>query len=821
MSALPQDVRHALRQLRRAPGFAATAIVTLALGIGATTAMLAVVDSVLLRSVALPHAERLVTLSRLVKGEREVGFDYKDVPALAAVHSLEAVGSYGSLPSPVTTPDGTRVSYVMTTGPGFFRVPAVPARMGRVLTSEDGHRPVTVVSDAFWRKTLHSNPHVIGSAIKVGARMMTVVGVMPRGFAFPHSSEAEMLYVPETVSADGKDDHGFTSTLLVARLKPGVDPGAALSEAGAAYRQAGASSGLGSGSGSGTGSEDRGTLLMRSYRGVITGQERPALLALLGACALLLLIACANSANLQIARGATRLGEMSVRSALGAGRGRLLRQIVTESVTVSVLGAGLGLVLAWAALAWARSAYGGQFARFDELALHPLAYAGSTALAVLAGVVAALAPASSALRAAGQLQTAPARITRGSRLSGLLVAGEIALTCVLLTTAGLFLRTFRALEQLPLGFHPAHVTEITLMPLNPHEDTRAIAQTYDHVLERLAAMPGIEAAATQTSLPFSNFTLQMTNGFRIPGRPSQKGDEASVSLVSAGYTRTLGVPLLRGRDFTAADGEGAPAAALANETFVRRFIGARGAIGTTVEFTSDTKDGSDGRFLQVPVTIIGVVPDQAGSDLTAQADPLLLLNYRQYPPTGAHAHFMLGLAPQFAVRSSLSPDILDREIRSALKQAAPDMAEMRIEPIDEAIDATLSSRRLALRLAGSFGAIALVLAAVGIYGVLAYAVAGRTKEIGIRMALGSTRQGAMRLVLRHAALMVAAGLAAGIAGTWPAHTAVRAFLYGVRLVDPLTLSVVASVLLAVAALAAAVPAWRATHVDPMQALRSE
>ena len=814
MSTVVQDLRYALRQLRRAPGFALVAIFTLALGIGATTAMLAVVDSVLLRPVALPHAERLVTLSRMIKGQRADNFVFKDLDALGTVKSFEAVGGYGSFPTPVATAAGTKVTQVVSPVAGFFRVAAVGARMGRVLTADDAGRPVAVVNDEFWREALHADPHVVGSSVKVGARLVTIVGVLPESFIFPQYSKGPALYVPAMVDAKSKDEHGFDSTMVVARLKPGVTMAAALAEAKAVYAHAPVPPGE---------ENDRGELLLTPYSRSVTSNEQPALLALLAACGLLLLIACANSANLQIARGATRTGEMSVRAALGAGRARLLRQIVTESVTVSLLGAGCGLVLAQLILEAARHFYGEQFPRFDELALHPAAYLGCTLLAVIAGVLAALAPAFSTMRRAGTLNASQlTRVTGGTRLSGLLVATEIALTCVLLTTAGLFLRTFRALEQVPLGFDPHHVTEISLMPLNPQEDLGAVKQTYDRVLDRLGAMPGIEAAATQTSPPFANFTLSMTGSLHRAGQPKQKHDEISISLVSAAYTRTMGVPLLQGRAFTDADGSSAQTVAVVNEAAVRRFLSGTRVIGQQVEFGNDSTDGTDGRFIKTPITIIGVIPDEVTSgEMGAKQEPLLLLNYKQFPTGNNGARFLMSLAPQFAVRSSLPQATLEREIRTALKDAAPDMAEMNIGPVDQSIAGAMNHRRLGLRLASGFGAIALLLAGVGIYGVLAYSVAARTREIGIRMALGSTRERAMRLVLRQAAVMVALGLVAGVAGTWPAERAVRSFLYGASTMDPLTLGLVTLLLLAVCALAAAVPAYRATQVDPIEALRAE
>ncbi len=813
MEAFWGDLRYALRQLHRSPGFALTAVLTLALGLGATTAMLAIVDSVLVRPVTLPHADRVIALGRTMQGRPENSLRYKDLEALQFnVKSFEALAGYQSLPTPVGTAAGTRVTQLFHVTPGFFAVSAVPARLGRVLSEADKDAPVAIVSDVFWKDTLHGDPHAIGSSIKIEGFLFHIVGVLPPGFTFPQPMEGPAVYLPLVVNANGEDAHGFATLPTLARIRPGVSSASARAEATAVYTHLPVLT-----------DGDRGQLTLQSYRATITGEEQPALLALLGACGMLLLIACANSANLQIARGVSRTAEIQVRAALGATRARLLRQLVTESVTVSLFGAALALGLACAALRFARLAYTQQFARFGELALHPAVFAGCALLAIALGALAALAPAWSTLRYADSALAAQAvRVTRRSRLSSGLVVVEIALTCVLLSGAGLFVRTFRALQQVPLGFDPHHVSGLTLTPVDPHESGPALKQTYDRLLVSLGALPGVEAAATQTSLPFSRFTITLDSTFRIAGLPQRKDQKVALSLISEGYSRTLAVPLREGRDLSSEDRLGTQPVALVNTAFVRRFLSGQRAVGHVVEFTSDAGNGDDDRFLKQPVTVMGVLPDEvSGRSLANQVEPTLFLNYRQFPPEGQSAQFVFGLAPQFAVRSALPQAVLERELRGALKAAAPDMAEMQIYSLDAGIAGSLTTQRLALRLAGGFGLLALLLASVGLYGVLAYSVAQRTREIGIRMALGSTRAGAMGLVLRQAAFLVIAGLLLGLAGAWPTGQAVRSFLCGVTPLDPFTLLAATMLLLLVAACAAAIPAQRATQVDPIEALRAE
>ena len=652
MLTLWQDFRYTLRQLRNAPVFALTAVLTLALGLGATTAMLAIVDSVLVRPVALPHAERIVSITRTAKGHQD-SFTYKDFQAIqSGVRSFATVAVDGMLPAPVTTADGTRMVGESTVSGDFFAVAGMAARLGRVLTDADAHAPVAVASYAFWKNLLHSDPRAVGASVKIGGRAVTIIGVMPPEFAFLIPPAVEVLYTPFSVNAKGENQHGFTNVDIHARLKPGATVAAAAAEVRAVYAHTGPQK-----------AEDRGQVVLSRLQEEATKQEQPAIYALVGASALLLLIACANAANLQIARAVTRTGEMSVRAALGASRGRLLRQIATESVTVSLLGAVLGLVLADGAVHWARHAYGEMFARFNELALHPEVFAGCALLAIVAGLLAALAPASAAMRHAEGLPfSQAARVTRRSRLTGSLIGVEIALTCVLLVTAGLFIRTFRALEEAPLGFNPHHVTEITLMPLNPQEDTSALVQTYDRLLARLRSLPGIEAAATQTSMPFSDFSMSLSSDFQIAGRPRRTDNTINISLIDVGYTRTLGVPVLRGRGFVPTDRTGSQPVGLVNETFVRRYLNGGNALGKVLEFPKAPNAEADTRVLKQPLTIIGILPDEiAYRTLGEPPAPTLFVPYRQFAAgSPSQMRFAFGIAPQFAIRWSLPQATIER-----------------------------------------------------------------------------------------------------------------------------------------------------------------
>ena len=809
--SLIADLRYALRGLRREPGYAVTAVLTLALGLGAVTAMLAVVDSVLLQPVALTHADRLVVPENQQDGKpNNAFFSFEQLDGLAkGAPGVEALARVVTVPKVVTTADGARMALEVETTANLFPMIGAKPAMGRMFTSGDDGSSA-VVSDTFWRDRMHSEPHALGSTVKVNGRVFQVVGVLPRGFAYPQA-DAPVVYVPMVLDAKGNESNGFDGGNALALLRAGVTLNVARQQVAAAFaREFPRSAAQGQSAG------------LQSYRATVVGNEQPALLALLGACLLLLAIACGNVANLQIVRAAGRTAEMSLRAALGASRTRILQKIVTDSVTVSLLGGALGLALAALLVAWIRHVYGEQFVRFNELRLEPWVGLGCAALAAGTGLLAALVPGLAALRSAQATRSMESsRTLSRSRTSSVLVVGELALTCVLLVTAGLFIRTFSALEQTPLGFDPHGLTNVVLMSQNPAISGAAYKQMYARLVQDFSNLPGVQGATTQTALPFSNYQFTLTTSFRMPGRVVSPKAELGISMVTAGYSRVMRMPIVRGRGLNVEDREGMPVEGVVNEAFVRTYLHGNEALGQQIDFTNTDPDDKTPPFLSQPLTIVGVAQDEVDGPAIASVRPTVFLDYRQFPAAGPMASMLFGFAPQFAVRSKLPSAVLEREIRSVLHRDAPELAEMGITPVEQAMQMSLTQRRLALRLASAFGFMALLLAAVGIYGVLAYSVAQRTREIGIRMALGSSRAGAMWLVARQAAVMVLVGLGIGFAGAWPAGRAVRSFLYGVHAQDTLTLVLSGLVLLAVCAVAAAVPAWRAAQVDPMEALRTE
>jgi predicted permease len=498
----------------------------------------------------------------------------------------------------------------------------------------------------------------------------------------------------------------------------------------------------------------------------------------------------------------------------------LMQQLITENVLVSVTGASFGAGLSYLAISLLRENYAEKYSRFDELTIHPVVLGASYLLAVAVALVASVVPALNVRRRTSR--TASQRtVTRTSRLPGLLVAIQVALTCVLLVASGLFLRTLRSLEQVKLGFDPRGITTLVLMPENPQQDPQLSRQTQTSLLHRFETLPGIQSVAVQTEIPFSNYNVSLHGTTDVAGRPYQKGDSAYYSLVSTNFVSASGIRLLMGRAFEYEDESSGTIVVLVNEAFVKMFLAGREPIGATLGFHRDPGDtDADLPFTQ-RMTVVGVVENELqGGDLGASYEPMVYLNYLALPKS-SFLSAVFSMSAQFAVRSSLPVENVASELRRAVKEDAPTMIEMTLKPMEGAIADSLGERRLALRLVAGFGSVALILSAVGIYGVLAYSVALRRREIGIRMALGSTRQSAAFLVARQAGVMLLLGFIPGIAGAWAAGRALKSFLYGVKALDLATLIAAGTVLLLISAIAAFVPALRAAQVNPVETLRSE
>ena len=812
MNGLLQDVRYALRQMRKNRGFAASAVLVLALGIGATTGMLAIVQSVLLRPFAYRQPDRLVMLGETEEQDETFAvLKIADFPEMQRnLHQFEQLAALNALPVPVETEDGTDMQLAPEVGTNFFQTLGVVPEMGRPFREGDDApgAGAAIVSHEFWQTTLHGKHDILGSTIKVNGHVYTIVGVMPPGFQFPVTN-GKTVWTAIQLTPEHKTRQGFDNFQALGRLKPGATLEQARAE-GEAFLQNRKSS--------------SGPVLhfwVYPYQERETRDAKPGLLALLAACVVLLLIAVVNSANLQIARATVRQNEVAMRAALGATRARIVRQAIVESLTLASAGATLGWLLAIGMVTTARNLFPHQ-ARFDALRLDPWTFGACLLLTLLCGVVTALAPSWHVVRRGRQLPvqaSTAGRMSRRNRFIGWLVAAEVALSTLLLVAAGLLLQTFRSLENVPLGFSPERVTTFLLWPAGGNTIAMPLkVSAYQRILDRLEQLPNVEAAGLITSLPISNFQMITESGFGIPGiLPSDQKPAPTVRItaVSPDYFRALEIPISMGRALSANDAAAAQLVGIVNHAFVTKYLPNKNPVGQ--QLVLDKPSG----FRQ-PITIVGVSGDVIQTnDVGAEVAPELELSYLQLPPSADFSQYMIGFSDGFAVRTRLNDANMASTIRSIVKSEAPGFAIDNLLPFPQAVHDNLKTQRLAFEITSSFAWIAILLSAAGIYAVLAYVVGQRVHEMGIRLALGATRGNVFSLILRQGVWMVGVGLLGGwlaalFSGRW-----IQSFLFGVTVRDPITYLLVGIVVGLASAVAVLVPAMRAARVEPMVALRYE
>ncbi len=814
MNGLLQDIRYALRQMRKNPGFAAGAIAVLALGIGATTGMLAIVQSVLLRPFDYRQPEQLLLVGTSEEGdEQDSWVPTMDFPEMQrSLHQFEQLAAFSSLPVPVETDDGTNMLLAPEVSTNFFQTLGVLPAMGRPFREGDDApgAGAAIVSHEFWQNSMHSSKTVLGSKLKVNGQLYTVVGVMPPRFQFP-VTRGKTVWTALQLTPDHKTKQGFPGFQVLGRLRPGATEEQARAEGEAFVRNRKPSSS----------STPPVHFWVYPYQQIVTGNSKPGLFALMAACFVLLLIAVANSANLQIARATTRQGETAMRAALGATRSRIVRQMVIESLVLAFAGAALGWLLATAFVTVARRFFAFQ-PRFDALSLDPWTLAACLLVTLLCGVTAAIAPSWHVLKSGRHLLVQPSaggRMSRQHRLSGWLAAAEVALSTVLLIAAGLFLRTFRWLENVPLGFDPARVTTFLLWPQGGSAMPMPVKiSAYRRALDRLEHLPGVEAAGLVTSLPVSNFQMMVVSGFEVPGLlpPDQKpAPSLHITAVSSGYFRAMGIPILAGRGLSANDTAGAQLVGVANHALVEKYFHGVNPIGQQIVL--DKPSG----ILQ-PITIVGVagnvIQDNAIGD---PVEPELAVSFLQLPPLADFSQYMIGFSDGFAVRTRSAAGDIASSIRAIVKSEAPDFAIDDLVPLAQAVQDDMKTQRLALEITSAFAWIAVLLSAAGLYAVLAYVVGQRVHEMGIRLALGATRGRVFGLIARQGLWMVGAGLVCGWAAALFAGRWISSFLYGVTTRDPLTYVLVGLLVVLASAVAILAPARRAAYVEPMAALRYE
>lgn len=813
MDGLVQDVKYAVRRLVSSPAVTVVAILSLALGVGANTTIFSAVDTLLLRSLPYEDADRLVRVWMSIEG-RDGRFT-NTLPDLLDLGSqtdaFESIAAFRGVDLNFTGGDRAERVNGIAASASLFSTLGVRPRLGRAYTAADD-RPdaaerVVVLSHAFWQRRFGGTAEAIGETIRLSDVAHTIIGVMPPGFAFPFEGVDVWVPLRDDATTWGRGRGGMNS---VARLAPGVSLERARSEAAAlADRLAEAYPAT---------NLDRGYIidtLAEAYYGPVL---RRILFVLFGAVGLVLLIACANVANLLLARAVGREKEIAVRTAIGAGRGRVVRQLLTESVVLALAGGGLGvLVAAWASGWLVTAVPEGMVHRLDSVTVDGRVLLFTTLLSVLTGLLFGIVP---ALRAA---RTAPGSVLRdgggrgGSagpargRLLRTLVAAQVALALVLLVGAGLMIRSLTALLAVDPGFDADRLLVVNYSLGTRHTTTEEAARFHDAVLDRIAALPGVEAASVVNTLPMGSTTNYQD--FRIEGREPPDGRPFNTGNLFVGpdYFRAMGIPLVRGRALERQDARGAPGVALINRAMAERFWPGEDPIGRRV--TIGWEATAEGPYWR---TIVGVVEDSRFLGLNRAARPELYLPLAQLPWRPQQATFVVRVEPG-------DPAAIAAAVQAEIRAVDPEIPLFDIAPMRRVMrdHASIAPLRTAAGLLGLFGAIALCLAAIGLYGVISYSVAQRTHEIGIRGALGADRASVLRLVLGQGMRTVAIGVAVGLAGAFAATRVLTGLLFGVDPADPVTFGGVALVLAAVALLAMLVPAGRAARVDPMVALRAE
>jgi predicted permease len=829
LETLWQDLRYGWRSLRRTPGFTAAAVLSLALGIGANTAIFSMLDAVLLRSLPVRDPERLAILEE-VRGDqrRQMSFPlFRDVESRQEV--LEGMVASGSLSLVRASAEGVgdlpahqlRVRLVSN---NYFALLGVEPLLGRTFTPDDEQG--VVISFGFWERQFGRDPVVLGRTITLDRTPFTIVAVAPSRFLGDMAGMAADLWVP--AGAAGRlnrrillESYTMSWAHAIGRLKPEMDRRQAEAALTAAYRQA-LSTELASGRGSRIHrppriEECRIELVdgSRGLAGLRRWLERP-LRVLMGVVGIVLLIACSNVANLLLARAASRRKEIGIRLAIGAGRARVVRQLLTESALLGLLGGAAGLFLAWLAIGEVASRsvdivfVGAQgFPLPAAMGLDRRVLGFTLAISLAATLLFGLMP-------AWQATSANAKASPSNRWRRVLVASQVALSLVLLMGAGLLVRTLQNLRNFDAGLQKDHVLAVELRVDSRTIRREQLPEIVRAAEERLNGLPGVRSAALAE---FGLFTRAGTTApVRVPAsRVNPVGDgDVRQSWVTPRFFETLGMRIVRGRGFTAQDAAGSPRVVVLNETMARHYFGDASPLGKLLYFP---KLDPQGRYVPFEEAmgpdqaweIVGVVQDARYDGLRQTTPRMAFLPWFQGTP----------LLSSVAVRTSVEPASLVAAVRRALREAHPDLIVREIRTLEEQIDRTLGQERLIARLLGFFGLLALVLTGVGLYGVMSFAVARRTHEMGIRLALGAPPSRLLARVLRETCLLAAAGIAVGLLAALGASRAVEAFLFGVKPHDPATAAAAALGLLAVAALAGYLPARRAARVDPVVALRHE
>ncbi|MGD0367641.1 MAG: ABC transporter permease [Acidobacteriaceae bacterium] len=821
MTALAQDLRFALRQLRKSPAFTFTAIVTLGLGIGVNAAMFSVIEQVLLRPLPYRDASRLVLIAP--HPVNNGGFDPASLPDVRDWKSRSHVFSgmaWWTIQVPtLRNRDSATLVAQISASPNLLDVLGAQPVLGRSFLPDDakpGASLVVILGDTTWHKVFNANKSAIGRTVTINGEQYTIVGVMPPNFEFPQGTGDE-IYSPLPYDRSF-EDRASSSLSAVARLRPGVTVAQAQQEISAIHAQLLHDYAA---------TESSEPVRVESLRDVATDNVRSGLYALNAAVAVVWLIACANLAGLMLARANSRRRELAIRGALGAAKSRLVRQFLTESLLVSLFGGAAGLGAAWAALRLL-SHYLANVVPFGDrihidagvcVVLVLFSCLSAVVFGVGPGLYGANLPVQEGLRDGA---AASGTSKKHARWRDALVIGEIGMTLALLIAAGLLIQTLWQLRHTNLGFAPEQLdTTSIFMPTHgawwQGGDAKApniVIGFYDPLLDKLQHSPGLQSVGLATIRPFtsSHFTLDTWRADEpAPPQKDQKG--AAVRASNSGYFRTMGIALTSGRNFTDEDRPGAPLAVLVNQEFVRTILNGRNPLGTRLKWDDDDKT--------LTAIVIGTIADVHQDSARAASTPEIYFDLDQLTPGMDMYSILATFHMDIVVRTRLAPESAFRVVRDAVHQLNPNLAFAEQTTMQQVVDASLGPQTLAARLLAIFGFAALLIAVAGIYGLLAYSVSQRTRELGVRLALGAQRENILWLVLRHALVLLALGVAVGLAVAWAASGVLRSFLYGAIGYDAATIVLVVLTLGLCGLIASYLPARRAAAVDPVEALRTE
>ncbi|HXW92458.1 MAG TPA: ABC transporter permease [Terriglobales bacterium] len=814
MNAIAQDLRYALRQLGKSPGFTAVALLTLALGIGANTAIFSVVDAVLLRPLPFHNPRGLVAVKTTEPGRRDdIGVSYPTfLDWRAQNHAFEGLSAFHVDDFTLTgRGEPIHVTGAVVSANTLSLVGVAPL-LGRNFSAEED-QPVStgfpvILSHSFWQDRFASDPNVVGQSLTLSGQQFTVAGVMPPGFQFPVERTPVEFWT--TIALDARPingsrpataQRGYAYLDVIARLKAEVTLAQAQSEMskiqGALNKQY---------------PENRptGIAVVREIDQVV-GETRPGLLILFAAVGMVLLIACANLSNLLLARATARTREISVRKALGAPRWVVVRQLLTESMLLAAVGAAVGLVFAVWAVNWLTKLAPGELPRISEASLNLQVLIFTAAAAVLTSLLFGLIP---ALHATGR-ELAPSLNEGGrsgtesrarSRLKDTFVVIETALAVLLLTGAGLLLRSFLGLGRVDPGFAKDHVITFGLDLPGRYRHPQRV-EFYRQLLARIRSLPGVRSASGAFPLPLS--ADEVKTGFEVEGRPGKASEPpvTTLHLVDQDYFRALGIPLLKGREFDARDdAPGATAVVVISQSLAKQIFLGENPVGKRIR--PDVSTGNEGPPMRL---IVGVVGDVKAEGLAAPSIPESYVPYAQLP-----------FAPMsVVVRTAIDPQAMVPSLRKQVQSLDKDLPLLHVETLDEYVDDSIADTRFEAILLATFAALALVLTAVGLFGVISYTVVQRTRETGIRLALGAEPRAIAGMIVKNGVLLASVGVGIGLGAAFLLTRLLRSLLYGVSPLDPPTFFGVPIALLATAVLASYIPARRAAKVDPVVALRYE